>query len=176
MGILYDRYERRVRGFAVRLGARRPDDVVQDTFEKIIKNAHSFRGEASFKTWLFRVTRNTAFDAARRGKLRNMPSLDEPRGEGGSTMLDTVASEGVRDNPERASHDGQLREALATAMDQLPEDQRAVFELRTLGLSFKEIATEVGCNENTAKSRMRYALEALRVSMAPFHGASEEAQ
>ena len=55
-----------------------------------------------------------------------------------------------------------MRTVLESAIGKLPKEQREVFTLREMsGLSFQEIAEVVGCNENTVKSRMRYALERL---------------
>ena len=65
--------------------------------------------------------------------------------------------------------DKEIRKKLASAVEELPEDQKEVFLLReTSHLPFKEIAEIVGCPENTVKSRMRYALERLRVSLSEF--------
>ena len=69
--------------------------------------------------------------------------------------------------PERGAHGSGLRLLLLRAIARLPEEQREVFVLREqVGLPFKEIAQITGVPENTAKSRMRYALEGLRGSLA----------
>ena len=75
---------------------------------------------------------------------------------------DSVGDE-VSAGPERAAHNARLRPMLTKALASLPEEQREVFLLREYhGISFKEIADVTGVNENTVKSRMRYALEGLR--------------
>ncbi len=171
LGILYDRYAHRVKAFVARKGAKRPDEVVQDAFLRIVRNGGSFKGTAKFKTWLFSIARNLAIDAARRDKFRDMPSLDDPiRGtEGSMTRGDKVASQVPHANAERAVDDQRFRATLKAALDALPEEQREVFVLRQYsGLSFKEIGETVGCKENTAKSRMRYALLALREALAMY--------
>jgi RNA polymerase sigma-70 factor (ECF subfamily) len=59
-----------------------------------------------------------------------------------------------------------IRNRVEAAVQSLPEEQREVFLLRQIsGLSFREIADAVGIPENTVKSRMRYALEKLRVEL-----------
>ena len=66
---------------------------------------------------------------------------------------------------QRATH-GEQAVLLANALAQLPDDQREVFLLREVSnLPFKEIAAIVDAPENTVKSRMRYALEALRTRL-----------
>lgn len=171
LGILYDRYAHRLKAFAYRRGAKRPDEVVQDAFMRIVRNGGSFKGNARFKTWLFSIVRNLTIDAARRDKFRNMPSLDAPirSAEGGMTLGDRVATQAPHANAERAVTDNRFRAELQIALDALPDDQREVFLLRQYsGLSFKEIGAAVGCKENTAKSRMRYALLALREALAAY--------
>ena len=64
---------------------------------------------------------------------------------------------------------------IQAAVDSLSEDQREIFLMREhLGLPFKEIAEIVGIPENTAKSRMRYALEKLRAELAEFEDLAQE--
>src|SRR6185295_7672351 len=90
--------------------------------------------------------------------------LDAPArdAEDGRAVGDTVGDE-VNAGPERGAHNARLRPMLQKALASLPEEQREVFLLREYhGVSFKEIAQVTGVNENTVKSRMRYALEGLR--------------
>lgn len=167
LGALYDRYADRLRAFAYRQGARRPDDVVQDAFMRVVRKGDSFKGNARFKTWLFSITRNLCIDAARRDSFRQMPKLEDPIGrEGAMTRGDTIANPSPASDALRAAQDTQFRATLETALAALPSDQRDVFLLRqSSGLSFAEVAEIVGCKENTAKSRMRYALQSLRAAL-----------
>lgn len=170
LGTLYDRYADRLKAYAYRQGAKRPDDVVQDAFMRIVRNGSSFKGNAKFKTWLFSITRNLCIDAARRDSFREMPKLEDPIGrEGGMTRGDTIANPSPQADASRAAQDAQFRVALKDALAALPDDQRQVFLLRQhSGMAFAEIAEVVGCKENTAKSRMRYALVQLREALRDF--------
>jgi RNA polymerase sigma-70 factor (ECF subfamily) len=169
LGTLYDRYAARLRAFVAKQGARRPDDLVQDAFLRVVRSGESWTGQARFKTWLFQIARNLAVDASRRDRFREMPSLDQPVGgdpDGKRTLGDRFASEVPEGDGVRTTADAQFREAYERALAALPDEQRQVFLLRQIGdLSFAEIATELGINENTAKSRMRYALQALRQAL-----------
>ncbi len=167
MGTLYDRYADRLKAFAYRQGAKRPDDVVQDAFMRVVRNGASFKGNAKFKTWLFSITRNLCIDASRRDKFREIPKLEDPVGrEGGMTRHDVIENHKAGQDGLRATADAQFRETFEVALASLPNDQREVFVLRQYSaMSFKEIAQTVGCKENTAKSRMRYALVALRQAL-----------
>jgi RNA polymerase sigma-70 factor (ECF subfamily) len=76
-----------------------------------------------------------------------------------------VAAEGP--GPDRGAESARLRPLLQAALLSLPVEQREVFILREqAGVPFKEIAEVVGVNENTVKSRMRYALEGMRKALA----------
>ena len=80
----------------------------------------------------------------------------------------------VSAGPERAAYNARLRPMLTKALAALPEEQREVFLLREYhGVSFKEIADVTGVNENTVKSRMRYALEGLRKRLSELGVDSE---
>lgn len=169
LGTLYDRYARRLRAYALRQGAKRPDDLVQDAFLRVVRNGETWKGDAKFKTWLFQIARNLAVDASRRDRFRQMPSLDAPASRDGDddrTLGDRFANEAPEGDGERRTADEQFRAAYEVALQHVPEDQREVFLLRQYGdLSFAEIADQLGTNENTAKSRMRYALQSLRTAL-----------
>ena len=140
------------------------EDLAQETFVRVIKGAAAWEHRARFQTWLYAIARNLCVDRARRDKFRRMDSADAPLDEDGPTILDRAASDAP--GPDRAVESERLRPLLARALLALPAEQREVFILREqAGLPFKEIATLVGANENTVKSRMRYALEGLRKAL-----------
>ncbi len=168
LGVLYDRYARRLQAFAWKQGARRPEDVVQDAFMRVVRNGSSFKGRAKFKTWLFSIARNLCIDASRRDKFRIMPSLDQPvRDPDSPTLGDRIADKAPTGDASRGAEASEFRVALQAALAALPEEQREVFVLRqSSGMAFAEIAEVTGCKENTVKSRMRYALQSLRAALA----------
>ena len=76
---------------------------------------------------------------------------------------------------DRASIGRELGERIASAVEALPEEQRAVFLLRQVhDLPFKEVAAVCGVPENTVKSRMRYALERLQEALSDYEDYAEE--
>lgn len=170
LGVLYDRHARALKAFAMQQGAARPDDVVQDAFLRVVRNSQAFKGQSKFKTWLYTIARNLCVDASRRDRFRNGPSLDAPvAGDDSPTLGERVASDMPGSDALRNTTDLQFRDAYEQAMAKLPAEQREVFSLREIsGLSFAEIAEATGANENTVKSRMRYALKALREALADF--------
>jgi RNA polymerase sigma-70 factor (ECF subfamily) len=149
-------------------------ELVQETFLRVVKNAQAFRADARFSTWLFTIARNLCVDAQRRQKHRNTVALDAPlrRDESdGASLIDMV--KGDEQPQDQRLDDVRFSDALKGALDSLPPEQREVFLLRELeGLKFREIADIVGIPENTVKSRMRYALEGLRLRLQTFGATS----
>ncbi len=159
------------------LGDReRAEDLAQETFLRIVKGAQAWERRARFQTWLFTIARNLCVDQSRRDRFRRADSLDAqgpPGSEGEPAMIDSVPSREI--DPARGAESSRLRPVLARALAALPAEQREVFLLREqAGVPFKEIAELTGVNENTVKSRMRYALEGLRKSLAAA-GVDEDA-
>jgi RNA polymerase sigma-70 factor (ECF subfamily) len=153
---LVRRHRTPVFSFLLRLtGDRgRAEDLCQETFLRVVRAAEAWEPRALFRTWLYAVARNQAQDEARRRAFRRT----EPD-------ADAAAAAGASDEPgpEEAAAGALLRPKLEAALAALPEEQREVFLLREhAGLRFPEIAEVTGASENTVKSRMRYALEALR--------------
>lgn len=142
------------------------EDLTQETFLRVVKQASAYEQRAKFTTWLFTLARNLCIDASRRRKHRKAQSLDQADEEGNS-LLDRTASSGPAVDRQVIGH--QLQARLEEAISSLPEDQREVFLMReSADLSFKEIADVIGVSENTVKSRMRYALEKLRASLGEY--------
>jgi RNA polymerase sigma-70 factor (ECF subfamily) len=144
------------------------EDLLQDTFLRVIKGADSYERQAKFTTWLYTIARNLCVDASRRGKHRKAASLDAPVGDDGSaTLLDRVPDQGPA--VDRKVLGRELGGKLHAAIAKLSEEQREVFLMReVLDMPFKDIADVVGCPENTVKSRMRYALEKLRSELEEY--------
>lgn len=147
------------------------EDVVQESFVRVVQNAADFKHEARFTTWVYTITRNLCIDYLRKRALRKHPSLDEARGEDGDgpTLGEQTADPHPRASVERGATGAELKEKIARAVDTLPDEQREVFLMRELAnLPFKEIAEITGVPENTVKSRMRYALERLQEHLAEY--------
>ncbi|MEM7609710.1 MAG: sigma-70 family RNA polymerase sigma factor [Myxococcota bacterium] len=164
---LLDRHRGRIYSYVLR-SVRHPDtarDLTQDVFLKAIQRLNQYGEDARFSTWLFAIARNLCIDHSRRMKHRRHRSLDEA--DDGAPWVERVPSGGPS-----ASRDAmavRFRGELATAVGQLPTDQRDVFYLRQVeGMAFAEIAKTLKIPENTAKSRMRYALTRLQEALAPY--------
>ncbi len=168
---LYRRYRKPIFAFVHRFVSN-PEtaaELHQEVFLRVVRASGEFAERSKFSTWLYRIARNLCIDHLRRASHRQTRSLDQPRAEGDDDRrLEEVLAD-PKGDVERQVTRGELRKAIERAVAALPEDQREVFLLREVaGLAYKEIAEVVGCPENTAKSRMRYALERLRAALAHY--------
>jgi RNA polymerase sigma-70 factor (ECF subfamily) len=144
---------------------QRAEDLLQETWLKVVRGSGDYQPKAKFTTWVYTIARNLCVDSARKESYRQTDSLDGPaqaHDAEGPSLGEGVADAGAA-NPDRGAYNASLRPRLELALSSLPEEQREVFLLREYsGVSFKEIAEVTGVNENTVKSRMRYALEGLK--------------
>jgi RNA polymerase sigma-70 factor (ECF subfamily) len=168
--LLVRRHQMPLYNFALRHlgGQAAAEDVVQETFVRVAQNAADFQQAARLTTWLYTIARNLCVDSLRKMALRRHASLDEPARDSdgaGPTLGERVAD--ARSNVERTMLSTQIGEQVVRAVLDLPDDQREVFLLREVSsLPFKEIAEIVGAQENTVKSRMRYALLRLQSALS----------
>jgi len=169
----FEQLVRRHRGpvfnFLLRLSGhrQRADDLLQETWLKVIRGAATYEAKAKFTTWVYTIARNLCTDALRKESHRRADSLDasDPSAEDDRPLSERVPSADAA--PDRAAHNAALRPLIERALVRLPAEQREVFLLREYhGVPFKEIALATQVPENTVKSRMRYALEALRRHLA----------
>src|SRR5437764_30639 len=83
--VLVTRHRKPIYNFILRFvrDAAQAEDVLQETFLRLIKSADGYERQAKFTTWLYTIARNLCVDAARRGKHRKAASLDAPTGDDG---------------------------------------------------------------------------------------------
>lgn len=131
------------------------EDIFQEVWGKIVKARASYRPTARFATYLYRVAHNCFIDHLRRNKRHANPAELRPE-----------ALEHPGEQPDVSTERSLARERLATALAALPDEQRDAFLLREeAGLSVDDIAAVTGCNRETAKSRLRYAVNKLRAAI-----------
>ena len=139
------------------------DDLLQDVWFAVARQAHSYQPTARFKTWLFTMAHNRMVDHFRTAKNHlSLDGGDAREEEGGGELGDTLAADSGF-GPVKQLQSRQQAAALITAVEQLPLAQREAFLLQAEGdLSVEEIASTTGVSFETAKSRLRYARKALR--------------
>lgn len=136
------------------------DDIVQDVFLKVYEKLHTFRGEASIKHWLLRITRNISFNWQKSSFFRKVLLMDEARGTGG-----------VSESAENQAMDRQLASDAWRLVLELPVKHREVMVLHAHHeLSQEEISELLHLPLGTVKSRIHHA----RVKLAKrLKGGSE---
>lgn len=166
--VLYWRHQRGIFNFICHFiggSGNQAEELLQDVFLKVVKASKRYEPSAKFTTWLYQIARNSCIDHFRKMKHRKTTSLAQPIDSEEEMVLESTIA-GTNTSPEKAAQISELALVLKEAIAALPEDQREVFIMREdLNLSFAEISELIGCPVNTAKSRMRYALEHLRKSL-----------
>ena len=141
-------------------------DCVQEAFLRAFSALGSFRGEAAFSTWLYRVAVNVANDAARRRRREPLAASQLAASECPDTpdvARFARAADEAADNPQDALVEAQRRQLILQAIHHLPEQQRIAIVLYDLqGLSYEEIARITRCRVGTVKSRLNRARLALK--------------
>ena len=130
------------------------EEAAQDGFVKAWRALGRFREGAPFRPWLLQIVANEARNrrrsAGRRAHLALRAATEHPSGD-------------AAPSPEAAVLSTEQREALLAAVNELPEEQRAVISLRYfLGLSEQEVAAALDLPSGTVKSRTSRALDRLR--------------
>lgn len=169
---LYDRHERALYRFFLRQGAvaAAADDLLQDTWLAVVRNAARFEPRARFTTWLYTVARSKMIDhwRARGDTVSLSPPTEQWSGEAandpGTIELDIAAADS--EGPDRQAIARAEARALLAAVESLPPVQREAFLLQIEGgLSIEQIAVVTGAGNETVKSRLRYAMSKLRSAM-----------
>lgn len=161
---LYDRHALPVWRFVMRSVNDRAlaDDLVQDVWFSLARQAPAYEVRARWRTWLFTLAHHRLVDHWRTHKSH--ASLDAAT-EDGASLADTLASESGF-GPERRLTSREQAQALLDALAALPANQREAFLLQAEGgLSLAEIAQTTGVSPETAKSRLRYARARLRETL-----------
>ncbi len=156
---LVRRYEKPVFQYGLRMTGNRDDaaDLMQDIFVSVFRSLGNYRGEGSFKSWLFRVAHYRCIEFYRKRKPEQaLDDVPEPVCENTCPEQDLLSDISSR--------------TLLNAMQRLPLAQKAVVELKFFGqFTFDEIAEQTGLSANTIKSRLYSALNRLKDELEVNH-------
>jgi RNA polymerase sigma-70 factor (ECF subfamily) len=167
---LIRKYEKSVYKFAYSLCRNHEEagDIAGQVFLRLYQNLHTFRNEASFTSWLFRIVRNTYLDLCVRPAHRGHLSLDA----GPVNDNEPSTSRDIMDpspSPETLCMEHETAQLLAKAIHHLPAYQRQVLRMyHSEGKSYEEIASATGLSIGTVKSRLNRARTMLRERLAPY--------
>jgi RNA polymerase sigma-70 factor, ECF subfamily len=151
------------------------EEVAQEAMLKAFKNIGGFRREAKFSTWLIQIAINEAKMKIRKNRRHLYDSIEESQiSDDGDYIPKDFAD--WREIPSEALERKELRNALASALNSLPEKYRTVMMLRDVQqLSIAETAQVLGISEANVKTRLSRARLQMRDALAPgFVAASEK--
>lgn len=155
---LYQRYRRPLYGFLLKRvnASATAEDLLQTTFERVIKYRASFREGSTFKSWVFTIARNALHDSLKKESRMPMKAGVDM----GALPLLTPS----------AHYDWEKRETRsqsAAALAALPDSYREVVDLAwKRGLKYAEIAEVLGLSEANVKVRIHRAVKQLRINYA----------
>ena len=153
--------QREVYSLALRLTGN-PDDaaeVAQETYLRLLRSIKSFRGEAKFSTWLYRVTSSVAITSLRkRARRRHEVPLGDEEWQDWQDWQAPASGDPGAELDRR-----QLAERLDSALLTLPAGYRAVVVMRDVyGFSLEEVGNQLGISEGAAKVRLHRARQKLK--------------
>lgn len=174
LAILVEKYKRLVYRVAIQITKNHEDanDVMQDTFLKVYESIHSFRKDAAFETWLYRIVVNHATNLVKRRERRRESPLS-----GTSEMEihpDLRRTADLANNPHLNLEKKERQRWVTQAINSLPLKQRTVVILHEFeGLTHPEIASILNCSEGTVRSRLHYARHKLKDLLRPYVDATD---
>ncbi|OCA81532.1 hypothetical protein A8F94_21910 [Bacillus sp. FJAT-27225] len=144
---LYEQYKKPVYNFLCAMCRNRSvaEELTHDTFIKAFKGLKSYRGEASLKTWLFRIARNTYLNNVKKASTRYELSFADPEREAAGSY-----------------ENADVQMAVTETLLQLSEQERTLLTLRSHGFSIAEMAVVLGLTEGNIKVGLHRAKKKFR--------------
>ena len=166
---LMRRYQERIYATIYHMTANHEDanDLAQETFIKAFQALKSFKGDASFYTWVYRIAVNKTINFLKQRKNRTHLSLNDLdfNAEHDPDLVSLVSEK----TPRRDAGLAELQEKLNEALMKLSEAHRLVVTLHDVqGLSHEEISEIMDCNVGTVRSRLFYARQQLQAYLSDY--------
>jgi RNA polymerase sigma-70 factor (ECF subfamily) len=131
------------------------EDAAQEAFIRAWKNLHRYKPQSPFRNWVYRIATNAALDVLRRQRQ--------------TVDIDDMPLISPQPNPERSVETQERADTIQNAVLALPDASRIVLILREYeSLSYREIAETLDIPIGTVMSRLNYARNQLRQSLAPL--------
>ncbi|MBJ7256922.1 MAG: sigma-70 family RNA polymerase sigma factor [Akkermansiaceae bacterium] len=163
---LVERHQNAVIGTVAKMlgNASESEDIAQQVFLRIWRNAKRYRPDAKFTTYLFTITRNLVFNESRRKSRKKEVSSDE-REENSNCLVEASPDR----QPDAELLQAELQQAVDAAIASLPETQRMAVVLRRYEqLSYEEIAETLELSVSAVKSLLFRARTTLRESLSDY--------
>lgn len=151
------------------------EEVVQDAFVRAYRALPGFRGDASFETWMHRITMNLARNKfhwnRRRGSGLNVSLFSEGEGSDPERPAIRIDLPDTRMEPDRLLENTELEQNIVFVISRLPQKLREAMVLRHMeNLSYEQIAEYLNCKVGTVKSRLARGRDILRRELARLDG------
>jgi RNA polymerase sigma-70 factor (ECF subfamily) len=150
------------------------EEVTQDVLLKVYRKVDAFRGDAQLSSWIYRITFNTAMSRLRSTRLARAAEQERDRalaaqnGDEQPTKVTRQPADWSR-MPDESVLRAQLRDAVAVAIEELPEIYRAPVVLRDIqGLTTEEASSRLKLKDQTLKSRLHRGRLMLREKLRSF--------
>ncbi|HYG76041.1 MAG TPA: RNA polymerase sigma factor [Planctomycetota bacterium] len=165
---LLSRYEAAVITFCYAFMRNREaaEDLAQETFMRVFRNARRYQPVAKFTTWLYRIAANLCINELKKGKLRHSLSLDEAAGPDpdGTKIIERIAADDKSPLNDAEYHEAQS--LIGKAIDHLPDDQRTtLIMVEYHHMQYQEIAEVLEVSVSAIKMRVKRARETLRETL-----------
>ena len=170
---LVEKYKRMVYRLAMQITKNHADadDVMQETFIKVYRSIRTFRKDAAFETWLYRIAVNEALNFVKR-RERQRESTLETASEADYEAITRYRAQ-LANDPHVHAEKAELRHHVTEAVNSLSLKHRTVVILHEFeGLTHAEIASILNCSEGTVRSRLHYARKKLRTLLKSYVDAS----
>ena len=170
---LVEKYKRMVYRLAMQITKNHADadDVMQETFIKVYRSIRTFRKDAAFESWLYRIVVNEALNFVKR-RERQRESTLEIASEAAYEATTRYRAQ-IANDPHTHAEKSELRHHVTEAVNSLSLKHRTVVILHEFeGLTHAEIASILNCSEGTVRSRLHYARKKLRTLLKPYVDAS----
>lgn len=164
-------HEKQIYNFTYRMlgNEGEAEDLTQDIFIAAFRGIRSFRGEAKFSTWLYRIALNQARNRIKYLSRRNFFARQARRADYGAKMV-SESPEGLADSaptPEQWTIMKDLAAQVQECLNQIPHQARQILILRDVqGFSYDELSEMLSLKPGTVKSRLHRARAALRECLA----------
>lgn len=160
--LLVERYQRKVYSVALGMVKDKEEarDVAQEAFVKVYKYLEHFKGDASFYTWLYRITVNICIDVLRKkgsGRDEHVEFDESVRMDTSEANLGALGTK-LGTNPQKAALRKELADKITAAIGQIPEAHRQILLLREVeGMSYEDLARTLDIPKGTVMSRLFHA-------------------
>jgi RNA polymerase sigma-70 factor (ECF subfamily) len=142
-------------------------DLAQEVFIRVWQAAKTYKPEAKFITWIYRITANLCFNELKSSRRKKWFSFKRSDEEGGYTLEETLADSAP--SAEDILLEKERSRQISDALQSLPDNQRMALVLKRYDdLSYQEIAQVIGCSVSAVESLLVRAKRTLREKLKNF--------